>query len=58
VRFVGELEEVGGVPDALGGSEHEVAVRSKGIVKDPKHSSLRGRIEIDQEVAAAHDVEA
>src|SRR5688572_31886371 len=51
-----EFEEIRGSADAFGGTQHQTPLRPQGIVKHLHHATLYGRLEIDEQIAAAHEI--
>src|SRR5205823_10694570 len=57
VPFIDEIEELGGLADALRGSENQEAPGFQGVVEERYDLPLQDLVEIDQEVSAAHQIE-
>ena len=53
---VHEREEIRRIPDRLGGSQHQVARRKEGVVKNAQHLLLGGGLQIDEKVPAADQI--
>ena len=58
VLAVHRLEQIGEAPDGFGSAQQQESARAQRIVERGQRLLLQGRLQIDQQVAATHDIHA